>query len=227
MTTKIWYLLGELRKEEGVGLRESLARNFLKDKSAPAGPTGQSPGFSQMPMAVGNPVPGSIFSRLSEPVVAPAVVSAEVDPELHDALLSAMNKVPAPGVQEFLLTAEGLASAIPQAQIARVALGVVGKKNITVAQIQGELSKRLTALDSQYNDFLSASERQYNVDVGSKESELTSVDQKITELQTRRAQLQEEISAKRQKIESKKTGLAAAYSKLKQEAALLQNQVSS
>ncbi len=225
-----------------MGLVASLRRNFMKDEDKNPSAVTVNSGLAGLQAPLAGVTPRSIFSPLSSPATQyqSTVNTAEVDPQLHDALLSAMNKVPAPGLQELLLVMDGLANSLPQNQLCQVALNVVAKKNITLAQIQDELSKRLAALDKENDDFVGAAERQYSVDIGSKESAIASDDQqiaglnqqiislqeKIRNLEGHKAKLQEENSARKQVIDKKKGGLAAAHAKLRQDAASLQNRIS-
>lgn len=225
-----------------MGLAESWRKNFMKDEDKKLPAVTVNSGLTGLQAPLASVTPRSIFSPLSVPTASyqPPVNTAEVDPQFHDALLSAMNKVPAPGLQELLLIMDGLANSLPQNQLCQVALNVVAKKSITLAQIQDELSKRLTALDKENGGFVEAAERQYSVDVGSKESAIASDDQqiaglgqqitglqeKIKDLQSHKGKLQEEISTRKQAIENKKGGLAAAHAKLRQDVASLQTRIS-
>lgn len=223
-----------------MGIADKLKKAVMKDEKLGASPGGQA-GTAVMP----GTAPTSLFARpFGEPIlgtgsggtgfIEPAIIASEVDPQFHDAMLSAMNKVPSPGLQELLLTMDGLAKAnVPQNQLCTVALSVVSGKGTTLAQVHNELAQRLAALENDYRDLSQMAERKYNNDAGGKENEVASINQKLTQLEEQKRQfqdqkmrLQTEIASTRQTIDKKKAGLDAAYRKLKQEAAALQSKVS-
>lgn len=227
-----------------MGMMDAFKSAVMKDGSSKA-KTSATPTTVVPPSASSGlmfPSLAGVGSLQSAPAVQTVVSqTAQVDPKFYETLVSAMNAVPTPGLQEFLLVTDGLAADIPQPKLFQVALNVVGKKGITQAQVAGEINKRLAALESENSQLLGMADRQYTVDVGGKENEVATVDQQISsvdqqiaslqdkkgQLQARRAELQAEVLVKRQNIENKKSGLTAAYEKLKQEMALLQARVSS
>lgn len=226
-----------------MGFMDSLKAQLLKDeKSEPkdkagAGSAPSSASSSQGSVFAGLAGVGTLQS--SSPVPIPR---AEVDQKFYSTLSSAMNSVPTPGLAELSLTADGLvASGIPPDKVSQIALNVLGKKGITLAQINDELAKRLAALDGENTQLLGMADRQYTIDVGGKENQMASIDQqvlsleqKMAELESKRAELlgqkanlQAEMIDKKNTIESKKAGLMAAYEKLKAETLDLQGRVSS
>ncbi len=224
-----------------MGFGDKLKKAVFKDEpTSTAGAGGGSslgngsvmPSISPAPLSVFSQPFGQPFAGVTQ--VAPTVVASEVDPMFYGTLQSAMNSVPAPGLQELLVTMDGLAKAnIPQNQQCQIGLSVVAAKGVTLVQVQAEIAKRLDILESENSKLTEAADRQCNVDVGGKETEIGSIDQKVNALQEqikglqeRKLNLQSEVSTRRKEIDQKKTGLAAAYNKLKQETAFLQVRIS-
>lgn len=216
-----------------MGLVDGFKKAVMKDSPPVNSSQSSNPGNSsgQTP---------SVFSLLASTPTVPAsasgIVSVEIDQEIYNALISAMNSVSAPGLQEFLTNVESLSAFVDSSKVSRAALDLLSKKGITVVQINSELSRRASALDSQFQNFNDAAERQFKVDVGGKEDEVVKVDQQIesrrqqmniineeiNSLQAKRTKLMEETAATRQRIETKKSGLVAAHNKIKQELAQVQ-----
>lgn len=207
-------------------------------------PSAEKSGGSSQGSSVSS-TPVSVFAGLAGVggLASPApVTQVDVDPLFYSTLQSAVNNIPAPGLSELLLVAEGLTTAgIPQDKVFSVAVSVVSKKGITISQIGSELAKRLEALEGENAQLLGAADRQYGIDVGGKENQVASVDQQVIAIDTQIAGLEEkkkslqadkanllgEIDAKKRNIENKKAGLSAAYDKLKRELANLTTKVSS